>query len=175
MNEWKLIVGLGNPGATYKHNRHNVGFVLIDELAMRWGFIWKSRGNYALAAGLYKSRPIMLVKPQDFMNASGPVVAQILKQKHLNTHELLVIHDELELPFGQFKLKNGGSHKGHNGVRSIIAACGADFDRIRFGIGRPEGTKAVSDYVLENFTADQQDCMPGLTEAVGALIESHFD
>jgi peptidyl-tRNA hydrolase, PTH1 family len=137
MNNIKIIIGLGNPGKQYHHNRHNIGFLILDALAEKHNAAWQKKTDRETAEIEVDGEKILLVKPQTFMNNSGKVVPSLLKQG-IKAENLLVVHDELEKPFGKIELKTGGSHKGHNGLRSIIEFCGADFHRLRFGIGRPE-------------------------------------
>jgi len=156
MNKIKIIIGLGNPGKQYHYNRHNIGFLVLDELAHKHNSSWQKKGDRETAEIEVNGEKITLVKPQTFMNTSGKVVPSLLKQG-LKSENLLVVHDELEKPFGKVELKTGGSHKGHNGLRSIIEFCGADFVRLRFGIGRPERKEDVADYVLSNFSEKPAD------------------
>lgn len=147
----QAIIGLGNPGAKYQRNRHNIGFVIVDALAAAHNGAWKEQRNMELAAITINEKKVLLIKPQTFMNSSGDVIPYLQKQG-ITAENILVVHDELELPFGKMQLKVGGSAKGHNGLKSIIAACGPNFARLRFGIGRPEDRDEVPDYVLRNFS-----------------------
>lgn len=147
----KLIVGLGNPGERYAKTRHNAGFWLLDDLARRSGEAFrddkKCFGEYARI--LIAHQPVHLLKPQTFMNASGRAVAALAKFYHLAPEEILVAHDELDLPEGAVKLKLGGGHSGHNGLRDIIKALDSrDFYRLRIGIDHPGDKSQVVDYVL---------------------------
>lgn len=159
------VIGLGNPGRQYEHNRHNIGFQIVDALADKYGSTWKSKEHMELAEITIKDHKVFLIKPQTFMNSSGKVVPFLTKQG-VKPQNIVVVHDELELPFGQIKIKMGGSHKGHNGLKSIIAACGADFVRLRFGIGRPENREDVPNYVLQNFKESHQEMERLINEAV---------
>ncbi len=163
--EIKAIIGLGNPGPAYAHHRHSIGFRIIDALAAVYGASWRERDCMLLAETQINGRKIILIKPQTFMNNSGKVIPYLTKQG-IKPENILVIHDELELPFGQIKLKFGGSHKGHNGLKSIVAACGPEFWRLRFGIGRPEDREQVSDYVLQSFGEPKEEIEKLIARAV---------
>ena len=150
-NKIKIIIGLGNPGRQYHHNRHNIGFLVLDALADKHNSSWHKKGDAEIADINVNDEKIILVKPQTFMNSSGKVIPSLLKQG-LKAENLLVVHDELEKPFTKIEFRTGGSHRGHNGLRSIIEFCGADFMRLRFGIGRPDNKEDVAQYVLSNFS-----------------------
>jgi PTH1 family peptidyl-tRNA hydrolase len=165
----KIIIGLGNPGPKYQYTRHNIGFLVIDALAEKHHASWQKKQNYEMAEVEINGEKITLVKPQTFMNDSGKVIPSLLKQG-LTANNLLVVHDELEKPFEKVEFKTGGSHKGHNGLRSIISMCGADFHRLRCGIGRPEHKEDVPDYVLSNF-AKNENIEPVIEQAI-TLIEN---
>lgn len=145
------IIGLGNPEPRFMRTRHNIGFSIIDALASAHGASWQSKKNYEAASISFGDTRVLLVKPQTYMNNSGDVVPA-LKQAGIKPADTLVLHDELELPFGKIALKVGGSAKGHNGLKSLISACGTDeFARLRFGIGRPDIKEQVPSYVLNPF------------------------
>lgn len=146
----KAIIGLGNPGPSFEKTRHNIGFKVLDTLATEESLSWKKKDNFLEA----QWHDILLIKPQTFMNNSGQVIPY-LQKKGITANEIIVVHDELEVPFGTIKTKLGGSHKGHNGLRSIIEKIGADFHRLRFGISRPEDRNDVPDYVLKNFSPNE--------------------
>ena len=146
----KAIIGLGNPGRTYYNNRHNIGFRVIEELAKAYNGAFKKTDHMELAHIIVHEKPIFLIMPQTFMNASGKVIP-FLTKKGIKPDEILVVHDELELPFSKIKIKDGGSSKGHNGLKSIIQHIGQDFPRLAIGIGRPANKEDVPDYVLQNF------------------------
>ncbi|WP_344970639.1 aminoacyl-tRNA hydrolase [Salinactinospora qingdaonensis] len=149
-----LIVGLGNPGPKYAGNRHNVGFMVVDALAQRAGERWKAHKTRAeVAQGRVAGVPAVLAKPRTFMNLSGGPVAGLTSFYTIPLERVLVIHDELDIPYGALKLKRGGGSGGHNGLRSITAAVdGPDYVRLRFGIDRPPGRMEAADYVLKDFT-----------------------
>jgi PTH1 family peptidyl-tRNA hydrolase len=133
-----LIAGLGNPGQPYAHNRHNVGYWCVNRLARLHGIGLKARKLAALGQGALGSAPVLLLKPRTFVNASGHAVAAALKHAGLPPERLLVVCDDLDLPAGRIRIRQGGGHGGHNGLRSIIGAIGStDFPRVRIGIGRP--------------------------------------
>ena len=168
----KAIIGLGNPGQRYYNNRHNIGFRVVDEIAAQHGGMWQDKNNMEIADVLINNQKILLIKPQTFMNESGKVVPFLIKQG-IRAENILVVHDELEKPFGKMAFKVGGSHRGHNGLRSIIGICGADFSRLRFGIGRPEHKDEVSRYVLQNFSEDQAEVEHLIAQAV-LMIEDLY-
>jgi PTH1 family peptidyl-tRNA hydrolase len=150
-----MIIGLGNPGVEYEDTRHNAGFRVIDALAEELGArYWKTAGNALAAEVSFKGDRVVLVKPQSFMNRSGGPVKGMLKHCGYAVSDLLIIHDELDLPAHTMRLKQGGGHAGHNGLRSIIDAIGADFARLRIGIGRPPGQMPADRFVLQKLSAD---------------------
>lgn len=146
----KAIIGLGNPGAKYQNTRHNIGFKVLDALAEQQGATWQEKPLMLIAQVQLYNQTVLLIKPQTFMNSSGQVIP-LLQKKGIEAENILVVHDELEKPFGTVAVRQGGSHRGHNGLRSIIGSCGPDFWRIRVGIGRPDDAKEVPDYVLSLF------------------------
>jgi PTH1 family peptidyl-tRNA hydrolase len=133
-----VIVGLGNPGPAYAHNRHNVGYWVINRLARLYGINLKARRLAALGEGTIQGKEVLLVKPRTFVNASGHAVSAALRHAKVPPERLLVLYDELDLPQGRLRIKPKGSHGGHNGLRSVVSAVGStDFPRMRIGIGRP--------------------------------------
>ena len=165
----KLIVGLGNPGAEYARTRHNAGFWYVDELARSAGGNWRreSRFQCELARASVAGQELWLLKPQTFMNRSGAAVHAVASFYRIAPGEILVAHDEIDLPPGVVRLKEGGGHGGHNGVRDVIAQLGADFWRLRIGVGHPGSKDQVIDAVLDRATADEQ----ALIDA--ALVRAH--
>ncbi len=161
-----LVVGLGNPGPGYAGNRHNVGQMALAQLADRASVTFKNhKANAAVAEGRsFVSGPrLILAKPNTFMNVSGGPVAALLRFYKLEPSRLIVLHDELDIPFDSLKLKHGGGHGGHNGLRDIISAIGTgDFTRVRIGVGRPPGRMDAADYVLRDFTRDEREVLPNL-------------
>ena len=156
----RMVAGLGNPGDEYKNTRHNAGFKSIDALAAQAGVTYWKNQLGALVATIQVHDPeaeggrreVVLVKPQSYMNASGGPISKLCAQNKITVEELLVIHDELDIPEGDVRVKVGGGHAGHNGLRSIIDKMGSrDFSRIRVGIGNPPGRMAVADFVLKQF------------------------
>jgi peptidyl-tRNA hydrolase, PTH1 family len=162
----KAIIGLGNPGPRYYHTRHNIGFRILDALAEKHHLSWHTKGPMEVAELSFNGKKILLVKPQTFMNDSGKVIPALLKQG-IKPENILVVHDELEQPFGTIKTRVGGSAKGHNGLKSLIAACGDLFARIRFGISRPEVREEVANYVLEKFSENADE----LDELIGKAVD----
>ena len=147
----KVIVGLGNPGPQYKQTRHNAGFVFLDYLALSAGCIWSVNAQFQgeTAGFSVNGDRLVLLKPMTFMNKSGSSVGKLLRFYKIKPEEMLVVHDELELSEGLFKLKRDGGHAGHNGLRDIIAHIDSrDFYRLRLGIGRPTLGSNIADYVL---------------------------
>jgi PTH1 family peptidyl-tRNA hydrolase len=168
-----LVVGLGNPGPGYASNRHNVGQMALAELAHRVSATFKShKANATVAeARLSPGGPkLILAKPNSFMNLSGGPVAGLLRFYDLDAARLIVLHDELDIPFDTVRLKSGGGHGGHNGIRDIAAAIGTpDFVRVRIGIGRPPGRQDAADFVLKPFTGAEREVLPSLlSDAVDA-------
>lgn len=174
-NTW-LVVGLGNPGAQYAGNRHNVGQMVADELASRIGATFKSHKTPSRVAEgfLGPGRPkLVLAKPNSYMNASGGPVSALLKFYSLPIDRLIVVHDELDIPFDTVRLKRGGGHGGHNGLRDIQKAAGSpEFTRVRVGIGRPPGRMDAADYVLRDFAGAEREALPNLLADAADAVES---
>jgi|SRR3990167_67096 len=162
----KAIIGLGNPGPRFTYTRHNIGFRILDRLADRMHASWSSDKSFEKSEIHVANRNILLIKPQTFMNNSGDVIPY-LQKKGIQTNEILVVHDELEKDFNSIAIRESGSARGHNGLKSIISRCGPDFFRLRFGIGRPENREDVADYVLEKFSEPETE--------VDALIDKSVD
>jgi len=148
-----LIVGLGNPGPNYERTRHNIGFMVIDELIKRFNATFVSSSSFL--GECYKFQNHFLLKPQTFMNLSGDSVVKV--KKFYKIEEVVVIHDDLDLPFGALRFKKAGGHGGHNGLKSIDANISREYIRVRMGIGKPEYKGEVSSYVLSNFSQEQQN------------------
>lgn len=174
-NTW-LVVGLGNPGAQYAGNRHNVGQMVVDELAARIGATFKSHKTPSRVAEgfLGPGRPkLVLAKPNGYMNTSGGPVSALLKFYSLGVDRLIVVHDELDIPFDTVRLKRGGGHGGHNGLRDIQKAAGSpDFTRVRVGIGRPPGRMDAADYVLRDFAGPERADLPNLLSDAADAVEA---
>jgi PTH1 family peptidyl-tRNA hydrolase len=157
-----LFVGLGNPGLKYQNTRHNVGFMVIDNLVKSTQAIKLSSSSFN--GELYKSKENFFLKPLTFMNLSGESVVKVANFYKIDTQNIVVIHDDLDLPFGTIKIKRGGGHGGHNGLKSIDQHVGKEYIRIRIGIGKPAHKGEVVSYVLHDFTASQQEELPSLIE-----------
>ena len=168
-----LIAGLGNPGSEYEGNRHNCGFMVADVLADRIGARFKrDRSRARVAAGRLAGYPVTLAKPQTFMNASGRPVAALRTFYKIPVEHIVVIHDELDIPFGTIRIKQGGGDNGHNGLRSVTAALGTrDYLRVRVGIGRPPGRMDPADYVLHDFSAAERKALPEVLERSADAVE----
>jgi peptidyl-tRNA hydrolase, PTH1 family len=168
-----LIAGLGNPGPEYAGNRHNAGFMVADLLAERMGARFKrDRSRAAVATGRLAGFPVTLAKPLSFMNLSGRPVAALRTFYKVPADRIVVIHDELDLPFGTLRLKQGGGDNGHNGLRSLTAALGTrDYFRVRVGIGRPPGRMDPADYVLHDFSAAERELVPEVLERAADATE----
>ncbi|MFU8883749.1 MAG: aminoacyl-tRNA hydrolase [Rhodobacterales bacterium] len=170
----KLFVGLGNPGAKYAGNRHNIGFMALDAIASDHGFApWRSKFQGQISEGRLGNIRIVLLKPETFMNLSGQSVGEAMRFYKLEPADLIVFHDELDLAPGKCRLKQGGGHAGHNGLRSIHGHIGEDYARVRLGIGHPGHKDRVAGYVLSDFAkADQgwlEDMMRGIAEGAPML------
>ncbi len=172
----KLFVGLGNPGAKYAGNRHNIGFMALDRIAEDHGFApWRGKFQGSLTEGRLGREKVLLLKPETFMNLSGQSVGAAMRFYKLTPADVTVFHDELDLAPGKLRLKQGGGHAGHNGLRSIHQHIGADYARVRLGIGHPGHKDAVSGYVLRDFSkADQgwlDDLLRGISDGAVHLAE----
>lgn len=168
-----IVACLGNPGLQYRKNRHNIGFICGDYVREEMtGISYKQQCNADVYKGRLGEKELALVYPQTYMNNSGKAVATYLRYMKMTIEELVVLHDELELGFSVVSLKNGGGHKGHNGIRSIIAECGsAEFSRIRLGIGRPAGQMGVADYVLSDFSAEEQSRLVSMANDARCILK----
>lgn len=156
MTEWHLIVGLGNPGKEYEQTRHNVGFRVVDELARRYSLTFGKKERKAVAAtGVMRGKKVILAKPQTFMNLSGEAVRSLMDFYKVELAGIIVISDDLDIPLGTVRLRQSGGAGGQNGMKSVIQHLGTqDFNRLRFGIGRPPGKMQPKDYVLGVFQGD---------------------
>jgi peptidyl-tRNA hydrolase, PTH1 family len=177
-NTW-LVVGLGNPGTQYAGNRHNVGQMVADELAARLGAAFKSHKTPSrVAEGFLRpgGPKLVIAKPNGYMNTSGGPVSALLKYYSLPVDRLVLLHDELDIPFDTVRLKQGGGHGGHNGVRDVSKATdNGDFIRVRVGVGRPPGRQDSADFVLKDFSGTERQSLPNLVsdaaDAVEAIVE----
>lgn len=169
-----LIVGLGNPGPDYAGNRHNVGFMVADELAGRVGGKFKSHKTGAeVLEGRLADRRVVLAKPRTFMNLSGGPVAGLARFYKATPGTLIVVHDELDIPFATLRLKLGGGENGHNGLRSISKSLGTrDYYRVRFGIGRPPGRMDPADFVLRDFSSTERKELPFALDRAADAVEA---
>lgn len=169
-----LIVGLGNPGPRYAGNRHNIGFLVADELADRIGGKFKAhKAGAEVVEGRLAGARAVLVKPRSFMNLSGGPVAGAVKFYKAPPESLIVIHDELDLPFGTIRLKRGGGENGHNGLRSISKSLGTrDYVRVRFGIDRPPGRMDPADYVLKDFSGTERKELAYFVDVCADAVEA---
>jgi peptidyl-tRNA hydrolase, PTH1 family len=166
----KAVIGLGNPGKQYQLTRHSIGFLVADALVDRYGGDWHARDEMLIAEISVESKKILVIKPQTFMNNSGRVIPFLAKQG-IKPDEIVVVHDELEFPFGKVTSKKGGSARGHNGVKSLIAAMGEDFYRVRCGIDRPADRAQVPNYVLQPFRESDLEIGQMVEKAVTEVIK----
>jgi PTH1 family peptidyl-tRNA hydrolase len=171
-----LIAGLGNPGRGYRHNRHNVGFMVLDELASHFKIpMSKVQAKAITGIGMAEGRRVILIKPQTYMNLSGTSVASLARYYKVETDHLLVIHDDIDLPLGTLRIRAQGSAGGQKGMVSIIERLGTNqFPRARLGVGRPPGRMPTADYVLEDFFPEEKDLLgrvfSRLVSAIDAFI-----
>src|SRR3974377_1072562 len=162
-----LFVGLGNPGTRYARNRHNIGFVVVEEIARRHGFApWRRRFQGEASEGTLGSERVILLKPMTYMNDSGRAVQEAANFFKIGASEVTVFQDELELPPAKVRVKVGARRAGHNGLRSITSHIGNDYRRVRLGIGHPGVKELVHSYVLSDFAKDEAGWAAGLCEAV---------
>ncbi|WP_063036696.1 aminoacyl-tRNA hydrolase [Nocardia pseudovaccinii] len=169
-----LVVGLGNPGSEYERTRHNIGFLVADVLAQRVGgrFAVHKKSSADLLQARLDGRQVLIAKPRSFMNLSGRSVAALAKFFSVPPTEVIVVHDELDLPFGQIRLKRGGGEGGHNGLRSVSSALTTkDYLRTRIGIGRPPGRQDPADYVLKPFSSVERKEVPVIVEQAADAVE----
>ncbi len=180
----KIIFGLGNHGEVYQKNRHNIGMMVVNHLAKKLDLKFKSETLERIFIAKTTLDPpnpvnsskdegrecqVILVLSKNFINLSGTPLAKILSYYKVEIENVLVIHDEIELPFSNIRMKRGGGHHGHNGLRDIIAHCGAHFDRLSFGVGRPEHKSQVADYVLSDFSKIEEKELNALIETACSL------
>lgn len=177
----RLVVGLGNPGARYARNRHNIGFMAVEAIARRHGFpAFRSRFKGELTEGVIAGERRLLLRPQTFMNLSGESVLAAMSFYKIAPGDIAVIHDELDLRPGKVRVKRGGGSAGHNGLRSIDALIGPDYWRVRIGIGHPGIKELVHPYVLQNFTAEEmrgwvEKLVDAVAETIPFLLEGAPD
>jgi len=170
----RLVVGLGNPGAAYAATRHNIGFMVLEAVADSHGIPLDQRKfNTVWGRGAVEGLAVVLAEPQAFMNRSGPPVQQLAHYYRILCEDVLVIHDDIDLTFGRFKIKEKGGHGGHNGVRSLIEALGGGaFVRLRIGVGRSENGDGVVDHVLGRFNAWEQSVLPDVITQARDAVET---
>lgn len=172
----KLFAGLGNPGAKYAQNRHNIGFMALDRIAADHGFSpWRSKFQGMVCEGRLGAEKVILLKPETFMNLSGQSVGEALRFHKLTPADLVVFHDEIDLAPAKLRLKQGGGHAGHNGLRSIHQHIGPEYERVRMGVGHPGHKDAVPGYVLRDFAKADQDWLDemlrGISDGAVSLAE----
>jgi PTH1 family peptidyl-tRNA hydrolase len=184
-----LVLGLGNPGRRYEQTRHNAGFLVVDRLAERAGAAVDRRQLGALVANLQLDgqagaegprvsplrgplgpHPVVLAKPQSFMNLSGQPAASLRGFYKVPLEQVIVVHDDVDLPFGDVRVKLGGGHGGHNGLRDLAGKLGGGFLRVRFGVGRPPEGWNTADYVLGSFTSDEQPALPEIVDVAADAV-----
>jgi len=171
------LVGLGNPGREYDTTRHNIGFMVLDEFASSLGFSFQKKGSlYEGAFSFISDKSFLFVKPMTYMNLSGRAVQRVFKNTGLLGHDLLVIHDDMDIPFGRVRLSFSASDGGHKGIRSIQEMLGTrDFFRFRVGVGRAESLDKTISHVLGGFNNDEKKCLPMILKNVMAMVEISFD
>ena len=170
-----LLVGLGNPGAEHANNRHNIGFMVMDALVRRYAFgAWRSRFHGLTAEGRIDGTKILALKPETFMNESGLAVGEAVRFHKLDLEDVIVFHDEIDLQPCKIRIKHGGGHAGHNGLRSIDAHIGKDYLRVRIGVGHPGEKDRVTGHVLNNFSKQEvprfEALVDAITDAVAVLV-----
>ncbi len=174
-----LIAGLGNPGSKYCMNRHNIGFMALDSLADSYmDNNWRKKFQGQIVEGKIEGEMVLLIKPQTFMNNSGNSIGEVVKFYKIPSDRVIVFHDEIDLAPGKVRMKSGGGHAGHNGLRSIISHIGPDFLRIRMGIGHPGSKGLVHNYVLGNFSKEDQngwlvDLLTGVANGFPNLVDGN--
>jgi PTH1 family peptidyl-tRNA hydrolase len=170
----RLLVGLGNPGANYALNRHNIGFMALDVIAERYRFApWRTRFQGEVSEGAVDGNKVLALKPTTYMNLSGQSVGEAMRFFKMSPADVIVFHDEIELAAGRLRVKQGGGSAGHNGIRSLDDHIGNDFWRVRMGVGRPGGPEdksRVKGHVLENFAKSDVDWLGPLLDAVATAL-----
>ena len=163
-----LIVGLGNPGSGYENTRHNIGFKVIDKLVDDLGARDVSKNSFY--GKLFKTSNILFLKPMTYMNLSGKSVLAVKQFYKIDLEDIIVIHDDIDLPFTALRFKNGGGHGGHNGLKSIDSSIGKEYNRVRMGIGRPEHRSQVVDFVLHDFFDEEAKKLDGWIEHTATAV-----
>jgi len=163
----KLFVGLGNPGAKYAQNRHNIGFMAVDRIASDHGFApWRGKFQGSVSEGKLDGEKVILLKPETFMNLSGQSVGEAMRFYKLTPADVTVFHDEIDLAPGKLKVKQGGGHAGHNGLRSLHQHITPEYQRVRMGVGHPGHKDAVPSYVLKDFAKADQDWLDDMLRGI---------
>ena len=175
-----LLVGLGNPTPDSENNRHNIGFKIIDAINKKFGLSkQKPKFKGLLTTGNIGDKKIYVIKPLTFMNSSGICIRELLEYFKIESENVIVFHDDLDVEFGKIKTKFGGSSAGHNGIASIDKFIGKDYSRVRIGIGKPQNKMSVSDFVLNDFNDDEQELLKKITnniiESLAILIDKKLD
>jgi len=164
----RLFVGLGNPGAKYAGNRHNIGFMAVDQIASDHGFgPWRNKFQGVISEGRLGADKVVLLKPETYMNNSGQSVGEAMRFYKLDPEDITVFHDEIDLAPGKLRVKQGGGHAGHNGLRSLHAHIGDAYQRVRMGVGHPGHKDAVPVFVLKDFSRADQDWLDDMLRGVG--------
>ena len=169
----KLVAGLGNPGDKYSNTRHNIGFMVVDALASRQGIrVDKNKKRSLTGNTIITGEKVLIAKPQTFMNLTGEALGPLFSFLDIEIEDVIVVHDDLDLDFGRIKIKAGGGHGGHNGIRSIIPHIGGkDFIRVRVGIGKPPKGWDISNYVLNQFSSEEKKDLDDLLERAADAVE----
>jgi len=175
-----LLVGLGNPAPNSQNNRHNIGFKVVDAINQKFGLSkQKPKFKGLLTTGNIGDKKIYVIKPLTFMNSSGICIRELLEYFKIESENVIVFHDDLDVEFGKIKTKFGGSSAGHNGIASIDKFIGKDYSRVRIGIGKPQNKMSVSDFVLNDFNDDEQELLKKITnniiESLAILIDKKLD
>jgi PTH1 family peptidyl-tRNA hydrolase len=167
------IFGLGNPGKRYQETRHNIGFRVLKELAGRWRIELKQKSFHALwGCGKVEEQKIFLAMPQTYMNLSGVAVRELTDYFKVKVHDVIVVHDDLDLSFGRIRLKSGGGDAGHKGLKSVTECLGTtEFNRIRIGIGKPQDKSRIEDYVLEKFNREEASLLDDIIRCAAEATE----
>jgi len=164
-------VGLGNPGSDYTKNRHNIGFMVVDEIVRRHSFApFRSKFQGQICEGAIAEQRVLVLKPTTYMNESGKAIQAAMAFHKLPIDDIIVFHDEMDLAVGKIRMKTGGGHAGHNGIRSIQSHIGAEFQRVRLGVGHPGDKGKVISHVLKNFSKADQQWLDKLIEAIGVNV-----
>ncbi len=175
-----LLVGLGNPTPNSQNNRHNIGFKVVDAINQKFGLSkQKPKFKGLLTTGNIGDKKIYVIKPLTFMNSSGICIRELLEYFKIESENVIVFHDDLDVEFGKIKTKFGGSSAGHNGIASIDKFIGKDYSRVRIGIGKPQNKMSVSDFVLNDFNDDEEELLKKITnniiESLAILIDKKLD